>query len=199
MDLPYDKIVKHFDETRKAIWKSVGIFLDSLPSNSLVLDVGCGNGKYMRYRKDITVIGTDITSEFFELLDKEICVYGNGIHKQMRDSVFDHAISIAVLHHIKAEYRLQFIQNIVDQVIKNGTILITVWSAEQIIKDKWVNIDGTDYMIPWLDKYSKKTYMRYYHLFYKDELLELINKVKNVKVDSLIYEKDNWTLKLNIL
>ncbi|KAL2900576.1 hypothetical protein RDABS01_025658 [Bienertia sinuspersici] len=43
----YDAIAPHFSSTRFAKWPKVASFLDSLPQGSLVLDAGCGNGKYL--------------------------------------------------------------------------------------------------------------------------------------------------------
>jgi ubiquinone/menaquinone biosynthesis C-methylase UbiE len=46
----YNKIAKEFDKTRVSVWSSVKNFLDALPVESTVLDIGCGNGKNMLYR-----------------------------------------------------------------------------------------------------------------------------------------------------
>ncbi|CAI5980463.1 unnamed protein product [Closterium sp. NIES-64] len=43
----YDAIAPHFSATRFARWPKVAEFLLSLPPGSLVLDAGCGNGKYL--------------------------------------------------------------------------------------------------------------------------------------------------------
>ncbi|CAI5458797.1 unnamed protein product [Closterium sp. Yama58-4] len=43
----YDAIAPHFSATRFARWPKVAEFLLSLPAGSLVLDAGCGNGKYL--------------------------------------------------------------------------------------------------------------------------------------------------------
>ena len=40
----YDKISEHFSLTRYKPWPQVSDFLNSLPDNSFLLDVGCGNG-----------------------------------------------------------------------------------------------------------------------------------------------------------
>ena len=43
----YEKIAPHFSNTRYKPWPRVEQFLNSLPQGSIVLDVGCGNGKYL--------------------------------------------------------------------------------------------------------------------------------------------------------
>ena len=47
----YESIAGHFSETRHSPWPRVSAFLDSLPSTAVVLDVGCGNGKYLGVRR----------------------------------------------------------------------------------------------------------------------------------------------------
>ncbi|PHJ18619.1 methyltransferase domain-containing protein, partial [Cystoisospora suis] len=44
----YDRIARHFSHTRYKPWPKVHAFLESLPRYSLVVDVGCGNGKYLQ-------------------------------------------------------------------------------------------------------------------------------------------------------
>lgn len=43
----YEEIAGHFSGTRHTQWPLVAKFLAQQPQNSLVLDVGCGNGKYL--------------------------------------------------------------------------------------------------------------------------------------------------------
>ncbi len=43
----YNEIADHFDCTRHSRWRGVDEFLATLDTHSLVLDVGCGNGKYL--------------------------------------------------------------------------------------------------------------------------------------------------------
>ena len=47
----YESIAGHFSETRHSPWPNVSAFLHSLPSSAVVLDVGCGNGKYLGARR----------------------------------------------------------------------------------------------------------------------------------------------------
>lgn len=208
LPLPYSNIAKHFNETRKAIWTSVGNFMDSVPAGSLIADVGCGNGKYTRYRSDITILSNDITLELLETFDRGSNydkVLANGLHLPYRNAIFDHAISIAVVHHIPTfKGRCQFVQNMINTVQEGGSILFTVWAAEQVIKKKWILLtDGekNDYHVPWLDKYSGQTFMRFYHLFDRDEIDRLVETFKSlnvIDVEGIIYEKDNWVVKMKV-
>ena len=110
----------------------------------------------------------------------------NGLNLPYLDKTFDYSISIAVLHHIDTySKRKQFIKELF-RVTKNE-ILISVWALEQQIKPKWINISGSDYLIPWQNKH-----LRYYHLFSEDELKELCGELNH----EIFFEKDNWYLKI---
>ena len=63
----YDLMANEFDKTRVRLWGCVKSFINNFPSNSLILDVGCGNGKYMNYRNDIHIKGIDISQELVNL------------------------------------------------------------------------------------------------------------------------------------
>jgi tRNA (uracil-5-)-methyltransferase TRM9 len=197
----YDKIATHFDETRKAIWKSVGAFLDDIPSHSFVVDVGCGNGKYMRYRSDIFVVGTDICLPLLHTHEKrqnnDVCNV-DGLSVACRPGVFDYAISIAVVHHLKSHAeRKRFLSNIIRMLCPGGKMLFTVWAAEQDKKKKWLDQGGNDFLIPWLDRHTGETFYRYYHLFSECEVKMLVAELiaeHEVRMDELVYEKDNWVV-----
>jgi tRNA (uracil-5-)-methyltransferase TRM9 len=203
----YDHIALHFNETRKAIWSRVGKFLDNIPKYSLVADIGCGNGKYTCYRQDIFVIANDICIPLLDLIEKNSssssygCCIADGLYLPYKTKSFQYAISIAVLHHISDyESRLKFIKNIINILEPGGKLLFTVWALEQTIKPKWIwqGNDG-DYLIPWLDKYTKQTFYRFYHLFSCDEINKFVNALENVIVCNIVFEKDNWCVELQAL
>lgn len=43
----YEKIATHFSNTRNKLWSNVMDFVESFPFGSFLVDVGCGNGKYL--------------------------------------------------------------------------------------------------------------------------------------------------------
>jgi len=203
-DCTYDHIALHFNETRKAIWTRVRKFLDMIPKYSLVADVGCGNGKYTRYRQDIFVIANDICIPLLDLVENSStcnCCVADGLYLPYKTKSFQYAISIAVLHHISDhESRLKFITNIINILEPGGKLLFTVWALEQTIKPKWISQrNNGDYLIPWLDKYTKQTFYRFYHLFSYDEINQFVNALENVIVCDIVFEKDNWCVELQVL
>lgn len=43
----YDEIANHFSQTRHTPWPKVVEFIKSFDNGSIILDIGCGNGKYL--------------------------------------------------------------------------------------------------------------------------------------------------------
>ena len=63
----YNEISSRFDISRVRIWPCVKKFLDSFDKDSLLLDVGCGNGKNMLYRNDLNFKGIDYSIKLVEI------------------------------------------------------------------------------------------------------------------------------------
>ncbi|KAM1331386.1 hypothetical protein EV1_043525 [Malus domestica] len=139
----YDAIAPHFSSTRFAKWPKVANFLSSLPSGSLVLDAGCGNGKYLGFNPDCFFIGCDISAPLIKICadrGHEVLV-ADAVDLPYRTGFGDAAISIAVLHHLSTEgRRKKAIEELIRVVRKGGLVLITVWAVEQEDKSlvaKW--------------------------------------------------------------
>lgn len=193
----YELIAKEFDDTRFCIWNSVKLFLDSLPNYSLIADIGCGNGKYMKYQasnKQYQYIGIDTCQNLLEIGRKRNynLILGNAISLPYRNNAFEYAISIAVLHHIYSkEDRIRFISEILRIVKPGGRIHITVW-ADSVVKKNFKYLGNGDYLFSWKNIHNS----RYYHLFNKNELEDLLNNFKNVATYEIGYEMENWYITL---
>ncbi|KAJ6730404.1 hypothetical protein OIU85_021221 [Salix viminalis] len=145
----------HFSSTRFAKWPKVATFLNSLPSGSLVLDAGCGNGKYLGFNPDCTFVGCDISEPLIKIcVDRghEVLV-ADAVNLPYRTGFGDAAISIAVLHHLSTENRRKrAINELVRAVKKGGLILITVWAVEQedqSLVTKWTPLNQK-YVDEWI-------------------------------------------------
>ena len=131
----------------------------------------------------------------------------------IRTESFDAAISIAVIHHFSNELlRIQALREIFRIVKKGGLVLVYVWAMEQ--KEK--KFTEQDNFVPWhlQNKYENETkvetlkngpnimedknidctvYQRYYHVFYKGELEDIINKTgDNVEIVKSYFDHANW-------
>lgn len=151
----YDAIAPHFSSTRFAKWPKVAAFLDSLPSGSVVLDAGCGNGKYLGLNPSCFFIGCDISNPLIKICSdkgQEVLV-ADAVNLPYREGFGDAAISIAVLHHLSTENRRKSaIAELVRVVKPGGFVLITVWAAEQEDKSlltKWTPL-SPKYVEEWV-------------------------------------------------
>ncbi|XP_062073470.1 tRNA (carboxymethyluridine(34)-5-O)-methyltransferase isoform X2 [Humulus lupulus] len=151
----YDAIAPHFSSTRYAKWPKVAAFLSSLASGSLILDAGCGNGKYLGLNPDCFFIGCDISYPLIKICadrGSEVLV-ADAVNLPYRTDFGDAAISIAVLHHLSTESRRKkAIEELVRVVKKGGLVLITVWAAEQEDRSllaKWTPLNQK-YVAEWI-------------------------------------------------
>lgn len=130
----YDAIAPHFSATRVAKWPKVAEFLNSLNPNSVVLDAGCGNGKYLGFNPNCFFIGCDISPSLVDICASRLheVLVADAVNLCYRSNFGDAAISIAVLHHLSTESRrIKAIEELVRIVKKGGLVLITVWAVEQ--------------------------------------------------------------------
>ncbi|CAN1255898.1 tRNA (carboxymethyluridine(34)-5-O)-methyltransferase [Linum perenne] len=151
----YDAIAPHFSSTRFAKWPKVATFLNNLPLGSLVLDAGCGNGKYLGLNPDCFFIGCDISAPLIKICadrGSEVLV-ADAVNLPYRDGFGDAAISIAVLHHLSTEIRRKnAVEELVRVVKEGGLVLITVWAAEQedqTLLTKWTPLNDK-YVEEWI-------------------------------------------------
>ena len=123
----YDRIASDFSKTRYRVWDKVALFLNQIPSFSLVLDAGCGNGKNMSYRSDLNFIGIDKCNKFIDICcDRSLDARKGCITKlNFEDNYFDALICIAVIHHFETSERcLQAIMELIRVTKKGGKIFI---------------------------------------------------------------------------
>ena len=129
----YEIIAKHFNNTRTYTWDWVSDFIDNLQNNSLVYDLGCGNGRNM-INKNINFIGIDNCDNFIEICKKKnLNVINANITKiPLPDNSADAIICIATFHHLYTnENRLTALKEIKRLIKPNCKILISVWSINQ--------------------------------------------------------------------
>ena len=213
----YNVIAKHFSNTRHCKWPGVVQYINGLDSGSTILDIGCGNGKYMDTRTDCKFIGTDSSSELVKICgDKGYeAVVSNALSLPFSSNSFDAFICIAMLHHLSTDERRTAAIKEASRVIKPGcTGLIYVWSFENGGQRK----NGTtrvqksqDSLIEWNipkkfltnpngaratagSKPSDIRYHRYYHMFKEYELDRLVESIEGLEIVSHFYDRQNWAV-----
>jgi len=190
----YNKIATEFDKTRVAIWSNVRAFLDLLPVGSSVLDIGCGNGKNMLYRKDLNFKGIDISEEQVRICKEKGLDVTQACMEALpySDNEFDNAICIASYHHLQSDkYRQIALQQMYRCLKPGGKVLITVWAIDTPER-KSRGFTKRDEYVPWKSM-NGPIYYRYYHIYDKEDLVEEISRLeprfKQVAID---YEAGNW-------
>ena len=146
----YNEIATHFNQTRIYMWPKVKEYIANLPIHSMVLDVGCGNGRNMSMRKDeLFYVGLDISTGLLKFVgkDKKICTVASVQENiPFRNNSIDSIMSIAVIHHlVDASQRQKSVFEIERCLKVGGTALIYVWTKEQ---KKFQNL-SSDVLIPW--------------------------------------------------
>jgi tRNA (uracil-5-)-methyltransferase TRM9 len=188
----YEQIASHFSETRHHVWPPVKKYIDSFESNSLVADIGCGNGKNM-YREDCSFIGLDFCLNFTKICyDKGLeSMVADNLNLPFKDNLFDYTMSVAVIHHLDTEEkRLRAIKELIRITKLGGKIFISVWALKQPENSKR-KFTQSDNMVEW-NKYGKKFY-RFYHIFEDQELYDLCS---DFEIEDYTYSAGNWSIVL---
>ncbi|TPX40329.1 hypothetical protein SeLEV6574_g06669 [Synchytrium endobioticum] len=206
----YEAIAPHFSDTRFKPWPVVDNFLKSLPAGSCGLDVGCGNGKYMSVNPDIFVNGSDRSPSLCTIAASRghAIVVADTLALPHPSSRFDFCLSIAVIHHLHTpERRLRAVRELFRVLTIGGRALFYVWALEQETSRR--AFQGQDVLVSWsIPKgyrakstegseevsipESDKSYQRYYHMFVKGELEELIVQACPNAILESGYHRDNW-------
>ena len=188
----YDRIADEFSDTRYRPWVCVEDFLDSIPDNAKVADIGCGNGKAMLYKKNVLWDGCDNSKNLVKICE------GRGLNVRtgdildipFQDNTYDYTICIAVIHHLSTqEKRLKAVSELVRITKKGGQIFILVWSMEQPPDSRRKFTEQENY-IDFCNKYQEVLGKRYYYIFQNQELESLLPD--NVKIIKSLYEMGNY-------
>ena len=174
----YEKIAKHFSDTRVYKWSWVNDFLESLETNSLVYDLGCGNGRNMLYN-NINFIGIDNCKNFISICkEKKLNVINSNITNiPLNNNSADAIMCIAVFHHLYTrENRLKALLEMKRLIKSGGKILLSVWSIKQPKKTRRTfNNYGNNIVL--YNTNNGKIYERFYYIFDIDEIKKLFRDV----------------------
>lgn len=194
MPKTYDAIAAQFDRSRQNIWNDFVFFEEYIPEDPTILDVGCGNGRLLRYfeGKDIdSYLGVDNSAKLLEKAKKQH--KGKRISFRKMDALklpstkkYDAVFSMAVLHHIPSrELQRKALLELHKVLDEDGKLFLSVWDLHRFrsfpyfVKAffKWVFTGGDysrrDLFIPWGKKNRK---MRYCHAFTLNELHSLLKE-----------------------
>ena len=188
----YENHAAHFSDTRFCIWDVVREFGESrFSSDSVVLDVGCGNGKNMKYFNDkCSIAGIDKSENLTSICQSRglnvACADVGNIPYE--DNSFDYIISIAVIHHLDSEEKRVEAMNEMRRVLKpGGHALVTVWafeSDEYSKKKKFVLGDN-------IVSFGKENASRYYYIYNKSMFSNFVSSIECSDYE-FMWERGNW-------
>lgn len=177
----YNKIAPLFSKTRGKPWDWIVEFLEKIPNESSVLDIGCGNGRNMvsiKEEQKLTFKGVDSCQKFVDIAinnGKDV-ILSDMCQLPFEDNSFDAILSIASFHHLSTPERREQALLEMKRVLKpGGTILLSVWAMTQPQKSKNYNkFQYGDNMVSWKNKEGDVKGERYYYIFQIDELTKLL-------------------------
>ena len=186
----YERIAESFAATRNRPWPEVEAFIDRLPADSRVLDLGCGNGRHAKLLagRGHRVIGLDFSRRLLAIgrrdttheayADRMSWIEGEATALPFRDSSFDASTCVAVLHHLPTSGDRVGALLELRRVLRVGALaFLSVWSREQprfdsVAGSSLENRDG-DVQVPWMMPVGSVV-LRFYHVFREGELERLI-------------------------
>jgi ubiquinone/menaquinone biosynthesis C-methylase UbiE len=188
----YDAIAHDFDVTRHRPWPDSVKFAERFSQGDMILDLGCGNGRDLRFfeEKGMKVIGIDISSGQLGIVKQRSesvpsLVQGDVTHLPLKSGIAHGALLVATLHHIpEPEERIAALGEVHRCLAPGGLCLLGVWAAEQpkfkenIAQAKiefqhdWIPGDMLlDWKLP-----DGRVFKRYYHLFSDKEFDNLLSE-----------------------
>jgi ubiquinone/menaquinone biosynthesis C-methylase UbiE len=193
----YEIISSEFAETRAYVWQCVKDFTKLIKENSSVLEIGCGNGKNMKYILDrihCNTIGIDTCHNFVDMCrDKNLKVSNKNIlNLEFDDNTFDYILCVAVFHHLLNIDDQDRAMNEILRVMKPKSIgMITCWSTEQPDDSKFIFSEGINIVMWKGRKDLNKT--RYYYVYSESMFREFFNKY-NINILKIYNEVGNWII-----
>lgn len=197
----YNVIAPHFSTTRAYLWECVKTCKDDLLPGSVVIEVGCGNGKNilsLNNKKGVVAVGCDIVPYFVQTTYSQgvDCSLATNLQLPYRSYQADLTLSIAVIHHFDSQMRRkQAVCELLRVTRIGGKVLILVWAKEQPTGSRR-QFTQSDNLVPWYNQTRSKVKHRYYHVFRKDELQELLQTIPDFRENFVYlkswYEVGNW-------
>ena len=183
ISVPWEKyVVKELSVVSRFLNK-VGLELKNSKKHKKrkIVDLGCGSGRNMIKNEDVEYYAVDFSDE--QLKNAEKYAKDENVNAKFfnskiddlsmfEDDFFDYGLFIATLHCLESEKERKNALEEFYRILKpNAEGLISVWNSEDA---RFNGLKQGVYM-SWRDKGID--YMRYYYLYDKDELINLLKKV----------------------
>lgn len=187
----YNLIASDFSRTREFVWPEiVFLFEKLLKKGDTVLDLGCGNGRWLETfkKQGVKYFGLDDSEKLIQIAQSKYpdanFIKANALNLPFSNNYFDKVYSIAVFHQIPSdEFRFRFLEEVKRVLRPDGLLILTVWRFHQrktifsLLKYTILKLlqkselDLGDVLYGWGDQAK-----RYYHIFSQKELVNLVKK-----------------------
>lgn len=182
----FNTIAEEFSDTRQHPWPEFGIFKHYIPEGASILDIGCGNGRFLQYlldkKKTVDYTGLDFSKKLIGIARKRFPRV-DFIEQSMTDfqlsKRFDRVIAIASFHHVPTRKLRKIALDHMKRHLKDdGLLIISVWNLWRpkfifpLLKGFLLSLftvfckDPRDVMIP----FGQNKVPRFYHAFFRPEL-----------------------------
>ncbi|XP_062933416.1 probable tRNA methyltransferase 9B isoform X1 [Cynocephalus volans] len=144
----YQSTAPYFSDLQSKAWPRVRQFLQEQKPGSLVADIGCGTGKYLKVNSQVHTLGCDYCGPLVEIARNRGCevMVCDNLNLPFRDQGFDAIISIGVIHHFSTKQRrIRAIKEMARVLVPGGQLMIYVWAMEQ----KNRHFEKQDVLVPW--------------------------------------------------
>lgn len=206
----YEQFAGSFSATRQRLQHGVRKILDSVGEDDSVLDLGCGNGLFLRelHKRGhrASLLGADFSLPLLREAEStpgvgfkavDLAQLSLSTDQLSVDGGWDVITMFATLHHIPAnEIRLDILRTVKTLLKPDGRFILSNWQFLNSEKLKsriqpWSrvglsdeDVDSGDYLLDW--RGGGGGGLRYAHQFSAEELLGLANQVQ-MKVEAGFY------------
>jgi SAM-dependent methyltransferase len=215
----YDQFGESFSATRQRLQPGVKQILDSIQADESVLDLGCGNGFFLRALHDrghqAALLGADFSLPLLREAESTPGIEFRALDLMQLSAVSDQLsveggwdviTMFATMHHIPSrEVRLDILLTVKKLLKPNGKFILSNWQFLNSDKLKarvqpWgrvglsdSDVDEGDYLLDWR---SGGEGLRYAHQFSEGELFGLAEQAQLMVEASFLSDGENGRLGL---
>lgn len=192
----YDRIGRHFAETRAHPWPAVERFIEETEF-AVGLDLGCGNARHaelLAERAD-RVLGIDVSRAVLETarersrerdFDLALC-QADATALPIASYEIDCAVYIATIHHLPTrDSRVRSLDELARVLVPDGRALVSAWS---VTHDRFNRTEGFDTTVDWTLP-DGETVSRFYHIYDPAEFEADVNE-SELGIERVFEERGN--------
>ncbi len=198
----YNLISPSFSRSREDPWPELEFLFSRSGNGEMVLDAGCGNGRFAKYLQHTRYTGMDFSEKMIKEAKKRFpemkFIKGDVLSLPFSDNYFDKIYSIATIHHIPSRgYRINAFTEMKRALKPGGFLFITAWKKDRKglfwkhLRRKFSPdpelraLDICDVNVPFNGR------KRYYHLFKRGDLSFLARKCGLKVIEEGVAQMEN--------